>query len=125
MLHALHGSFLAASPPPPVSTLFDLTLLAASHASTWACTNTEHLGALAESTVLPDAGVQMVNKNMVLRNKMTDYVRNERTILDCLTHEGIVKLLFTFQDADSLCECVYKNEPAAATGPCTASEGKH
>lgn len=36
-----------------------------------------------------------------------DYVRNERTILDKLNHPGIVKLSFTFQDPDSLCECVF------------------
>ena len=41
----------------------------------------------------------------ILRNKMVEYVKNERIILDWLDYEGIIKLSFTFQDSDSLCEC--------------------
>ena len=41
----------------------------------------------------------------ILRNKMVEYVKNERIILDRLDYEGIIKLSFTFQDSDSLCEC--------------------
>ena len=41
--------------------------------------------------------------NQILRNKMIEYIKNERIILDKLDYEGIVKLAFTFQDADSLC----------------------
>jgi serine/threonine protein kinase len=49
--------------------------------------------------------IKIVNKHLIVRNKMADYVRNERTILDILSaDECVVKLLFTFQDADSLCE---------------------
>jgi 3-phosphoinositide dependent protein kinase-1 len=49
--------------------------------------------------------VKIVNKHLVLRNKMFEYVRNERNIMDALDHEAIVKLRFTFQDQSSLCEC--------------------
>ncbi len=35
---------------------------------------------------------------------MAEYVKNERIILDRLQYEGIVRLDFTFQDANSLCE---------------------
>ncbi|KAI8476065.1 MAG: 3-phosphoinoside dependent protein kinase [Monoraphidium minutum] len=44
----------------------------------------------------------MINKSLVVRNKVIDYIRNERTILDRLHHPGIAQLHFTFQDADSL-----------------------
>jgi 3-phosphoinositide dependent protein kinase-1 len=57
---------------------------------------------------LRETGVQyaikIVNKHLIVRNKMVDYVRAERNILDQLSdNDGICKLLFTFQDADSLC----------------------
>ena len=45
--------------------------------------------------------------DQILRNKMIDYIKNERIILDKLDYEGIVKLAFTFQDADSLCESMW------------------
>ena len=41
----------------------------------------------------------------ILRNKMVDYIKSERIILDRLSYDGIIKLHFTFQDSDSLCEC--------------------
>ncbi len=50
--------------------------------------------------------IKIVNKHLVLRNKMVEYVKNERTILDALDYDGIVRLHFTFQDADSLCGCM-------------------
>lgn len=50
--------------------------------------------------------IKCVNKHLIMRNKMVEYIKNERTILDQLEHDGIVKLLFTFQDADSLCKCL-------------------
>eukprot|EP00775_Hariotina_reticulata_P004840 gene4840-5087_t len=46
--------------------------------------------------------VKIVNKSLVLRNKMADYIRNERNTLDRLHHPGIAALQFTFQDPDSL-----------------------
>ncbi|GAX82854.1 hypothetical protein CEUSTIGMA_g10280.t1 [Chlamydomonas eustigma] len=46
--------------------------------------------------------IKIVNKHVVMRNKMVDYVKSERFILDALDYDGIVKLKFTFQDADSL-----------------------
>jgi serine/threonine protein kinase len=48
--------------------------------------------------------IKIVNKHLIMRNKMVDYVRNERNILDQLSHDGVVRLMFTFQDADSLCK---------------------
>lgn len=47
----------------------------------------------------------------VLRNKMVEYIKNERTILDRLENDGMVKLEFTFQDADSLCEFPQPHDP--------------
>lgn len=46
--------------------------------------------------------MKMVNKHLVMRNKMVDYIINERNILDQLDYDGICKLHFTFQDAESL-----------------------
>mmetsp|Transcript_27778 Transcript_27778/g.82338 ORF Transcript_27778/g.82338 Transcript_27778/m.82338 type:complete len:382 (-) Transcript_27778:322-1467(-) len=46
--------------------------------------------------------IKVVNKHLVLRNKMVEYIKNERIILDKLDNEGVIKLDFTFQDADSL-----------------------
>jgi hypothetical protein len=51
-----------------------------------------------------DYAIKMINKSVVMRNKIVDYIKNERNILDKLSHEGIVQLKFTFQDEDSLCE---------------------
>lgn len=51
----------------------------------------------------------------ILRNKMVEYVKNERIILDRLDYEGIIKLSFTFQDSDSLCECGCVNSIGLAT----------
>lgn len=48
--------------------------------------------------------IKVVNKHLIMRNKMVDYVKNERAILDKLTNDCIVGLMFTFQDADSLCK---------------------
>jgi 3-phosphoinositide dependent protein kinase-1 len=46
--------------------------------------------------------VKVLNKSLIVRNKVIDYVRNERNILDGLHHPGIAALHFTFQDAESL-----------------------
>lgn len=48
--------------------------------------------------------LKIMNKHQIMRNKVVDYVRNERNILDKLTDAGIAKLHLTFQDTDSLCE---------------------
>lgn len=34
--------------------------------------------------------------------QVIDYIKSERNILDKLQHDGIARLMFTFQDADSL-----------------------
>lgn len=47
--------------------------------------------------------IKIINKHVVMRNKIVEYIKNERNILDKLTHEGVVQLKFTFQDEDSLC----------------------
>jgi hypothetical protein len=48
--------------------------------------------------------IKIINKHVIMRNKIVDYIKNERNILDKLNDEGIVKLKFTFQDEDSLCK---------------------
>jgi 3-phosphoinositide dependent protein kinase-1 len=58
------------------------------------------------------SAIKIVNKHLIVRNKMVDYVRAERNILDQLSdNDGICKLLFTFQDADSLCRFFNKGLP--------------
>ena len=46
--------------------------------------------------------LKVVDKHLVLKHKQTDYISNERKLLDQLDYEGIVRLYFTFQDATSL-----------------------
>lgn len=42
---------------------------------------------------------QIISKHAVIRNKMVNYIKAERQILDQLTDDaGIVKLYYTFQD---------------------------
>jgi 3-phosphoinositide dependent protein kinase-1 len=48
--------------------------------------------------------IKIMNKHQIMRNKVVDYVRNERNILDKLDDAGVAKLHFTFQDPDSLCK---------------------
>lgn len=48
--------------------------------------------------------IKMMNKHLVMRNKMVEYIKNERFILDKFDDAGIAKLHFTFQDPDNLCE---------------------
>uniref|UniRef100_A0A7S3R3C7 non-specific serine/threonine protein kinase n=1 Tax=Dunaliella tertiolecta TaxID=3047 RepID=A0A7S3R3C7_DUNTE len=60
---------------------------------------------LARLRVNPEGdkfAIKIVNKHLVLRNKMFEYVRNERNIMDALNHDSIVRLRFTFQDQSSL-----------------------
>ena len=46
--------------------------------------------------------LKVVDKHLVLKNKQTQYLSNERKLLDRLENPGVVNLYFTFQDADSL-----------------------
>lgn len=46
--------------------------------------------------------LKIVNKGLVLRNRMAEYIRSERNLLDRLHHPGVAALCFTFQDDDSL-----------------------
>ncbi|BDA45583.1 probable 3-phosphoinositide-dependent protein kinase 1 at N-terminal half [Coccomyxa sp. Obi] len=46
--------------------------------------------------------LKVVDKYLVLKHKQTDYISNERRLLDQFDYEGIVRLHFTFQDATSL-----------------------
>jgi serine/threonine protein kinase len=48
--------------------------------------------------------IKIINKHVIMRNKIVDYIKNERNILDKLNYEGVVQLKFTFQDEDSLCK---------------------
>ncbi|PNH12055.1 Polyubiquitin-A [Tetrabaena socialis] len=47
--------------------------------------------------------IKMMNKHLIMRNKVVEYIKNERFILDKLNDFGIAKLHFTFQDPDNLC----------------------
>ena len=46
--------------------------------------------------------LKVVDKHLVLKHKQTEYISNERKLLDQFDYEGIVRLHFTFQDAASL-----------------------
>ncbi|KAG2487647.1 hypothetical protein HYH03_013785 [Edaphochlamys debaryana] len=46
--------------------------------------------------------IKMMNKHLIMRNKMVEYIKNERLILDKFDDAGIAKLHFTFQDPDNL-----------------------
>lgn len=46
--------------------------------------------------------LKVVDKHLILKNKQTEHISNERKLLDSFDYEGIVHLHFTFQDADSL-----------------------
>ncbi|GIL60087.1 hypothetical protein Vafri_14743 [Volvox africanus] len=46
--------------------------------------------------------IKMMNKHLVMRNKVVEYIKNERFILDKLDDAGVAKLHFTFQDPDNL-----------------------
>lgn len=46
--------------------------------------------------------IKMMNKHLIMRNKVVEYIKNERNILDKLDDPGIAKLHFTFQDPDNL-----------------------
>ncbi len=46
--------------------------------------------------------LKVVDKHLILKHKQTDYISNERKLLDQFDNEGIVRLHFTFQDATSL-----------------------
>lgn len=46
--------------------------------------------------------IKIMNKHLIMRNKMVEYIKNERNILDKLDDPGIARLHFTFQDPDNL-----------------------
>ena len=46
--------------------------------------------------------LKVVDKNLVLKNKYTAYIKSERMLLDRLDSPWIVNLYFTFQDQYSL-----------------------
>lgn len=46
--------------------------------------------------------MKVMNKHQIMRENKVKYVKNERDVLSQLDHQGIVKMLFTFQDATSL-----------------------
>ncbi|EIE20332.1 kinase-like protein, partial [Coccomyxa subellipsoidea C-169] len=46
--------------------------------------------------------LKVVDKHLILKHKQTEYISNERNLLDQFDTEGIVRLHFTFQDATSL-----------------------
>ncbi|EFJ41871.1 hypothetical protein VOLCADRAFT_83913 [Volvox carteri f. nagariensis] len=46
--------------------------------------------------------IKMMNKHLIMRNKVVEYIKNERFILDKLDDAGIAKLHFTFQDPNNL-----------------------
>ena len=48
--------------------------------------------------------IKIMNKHLIMRNKVVEYIKNERNILDKLDDPGVARLHFTFQDADNLCE---------------------
>lgn len=47
--------------------------------------------------------IKMVDKNMVIKNKLTAAVSLERRVLDRMDFIGIAKLHFTFQDQIHIC----------------------
>ena len=46
--------------------------------------------------------VKVMEKNFIKREKKVSFVMQEKNILSKLSHRNIVKLYFTFKDADSL-----------------------
>lgn len=70
----------------------------------------EHVGEGSYSQVLharhlatgTECALKVIDKHLILRNKQWDQVRTERNVLDRLRHDGVVQLLFSFQDPDSL-----------------------
>ena len=49
-----------------------------------------------------EVALKVMDKFLVLREKRLDAVKLERDVLDELTHPGVARLLFSFQDARSL-----------------------
>ncbi|MEW5297968.1 MAG: hypothetical protein WDW38_003738 [Sanguina aurantia] len=46
--------------------------------------------------------IKIINKHLIMRNKVVEYIKGERRILDCIDYDGVTKLHFTFQDEQSL-----------------------
>ena len=47
--------------------------------------------------------LKIMNKRHIIRESKVKFVKMERMILDQLDYPGVVKLCFTFQDVNSLC----------------------
>lgn len=58
--------------------------------------------------VLKESGVEyaikIIDKSLLKRNSLMEYIIRERNILDNLNDKGVAKLKFTFQDPCHLCE---------------------
>jgi hypothetical protein len=59
--------------------------------------------------------IKVISKHLVIRNKMVEYIKNERHILDQLHHVGVAKLFFTFQVATHVLPLA---DNAQRTSPC-------
>ena len=46
--------------------------------------------------------MKIMNKQQIVREMKVKYVKNEKEVLGMIDHRGIIKMLFTFQDATSL-----------------------
>lgn len=46
--------------------------------------------------------IKIINKSLIMRHKMVEFIKNERNVLDALDFVGVAKLHFTFQDEDNL-----------------------
>ena len=49
-----------------------------------------------------DVAMKVMNKQQIVRENKVKYVKNERDVLGQIDHVGVVRMLFTFQDASSL-----------------------
>lgn len=67
----------------------------------WPCLPSHFLPALFTSH-LPRT-VKILEKNHIKKEKKTKYVMTEKEVFNSLDHPFIVKLYYTFQDAEKLC----------------------
>ncbi|KAL6773846.1 hypothetical protein ACKKBG_A22740 [Auxenochlorella protothecoides x Auxenochlorella symbiontica] len=49
-----------------------------------------------------EVALKIMDKRYLIRHSMVEYIRRERAIMDQLSHPGVARLYFTFQDAYSL-----------------------
>lgn len=50
--------------------------------------------------------IKIIDKSLLKRNNLMEYIIRERNILDNLNDKGVVGLKFTFQDPCHLCKCL-------------------